>query len=87
MVDLCFDSRAKVGSHYILYWYGTCVTPNPESRQVDPLRRKPLLTTIRHRDFAMHPRKLHRFMRRLDWMQGAAVAAFVVYVSALALVT
>jgi hypothetical protein len=46
-----------------------------------------LLTTIRRHDFAMHPRKLQRFMIRLDWMQGAAVAAFVVYLSALALVT
>lgn len=87
MVELCLGRLPWARSHYILYWYGTCVTTNLASRQVKPPRRKPLLTTIRRHDFAMHPRKLQRFMTRLDWMQGAAVAAFVVYVGALALVT
>jgi hypothetical protein len=35
----------------------------------------------------MRPRELQQFMSRLDWMQGAAIAAFVIYVGALALVT
>lgn len=52
------------------------------------LRRDQLLSVAQLDDAAMNPRTrvFGRFQRSLDWMQGAAIAAFVIYLSALALV-